>query len=92
MPVSKSPFIKGKKYLIRTVTMYWTGQVVTADAQFIVLQDAAWVADCGRYSEALEKGVDGLREVEAIKGEAIVSIGAIVDAVEWPHALPRATK
>ena len=86
---SNSPFKVGKAYLIRTVTMAWCGLVVSADSQFLVLSDAAWIADLGRYHEAVAKG--SLNEVEPA-GDAIVGVGAIVDAVEWKHSLPLIVK
>lgn len=85
-----SPFEVGKAYMIRTVTMAWCGRVVAADAQFLQLKDAAWVADLGRYHQAIERG--SLSEVEPVPGTAIIGVGAIVDAVEWVHALPLMVK
>lgn len=80
---------QGKKYLIRTVTNFWTGEVVEVDEQFIKLKDAAWIADTGRFANAIQDGT--LDEVEPT-GEAIVAIGAIVDAVPWNHDLPTEQK
>jgi hypothetical protein len=85
-----TPFHVGKCYLIRTVTMTWTGQVVTTQGGFLVLDSAAWIADTGRYNEAIRDGK--LNEVEPVYGQAIVSLGSIVDAVEWKHALPQTVK
>jgi hypothetical protein len=86
------PWFLGKNYLIRGVTMYYTGRLTYIGEKELVLEDAAWVADTGRYSRAVEFGE--LSEVEAIKGPCIVGRGSIVDAVEWPEGvpLPRVTK
>ncbi len=77
----------GKKIFIRTVTMYHTGRIVEVDDRFIVLEDAAWVADTGRFSDALKTGE--LSEVEPVEGLVRVSLGAVVDIFEWNHDLPR---
>jgi len=80
----------GEKVFIRTVTMYHTGNVVAVSDQFVTLSDAAWVADTGRFSDALSTGE--LSEVEPVEGLVRVSLGAIVDVFEWHHELPRKRK
>lgn len=75
----------GKPYLIRTVTMIDLGIVVKVTPIEIVLKDAAWIADTGRFSEAL---VDPsrLNEVEPFpNGEVIINRSAIIDAVKFPR-------
>jgi len=85
------PYPVGKGVFVRTVTMHLTGRLVEVTAQELVLEDAAWIADSGRFAAALETGE--LSEVEPYPdGRVIVGRGAIVDCVEWPHALPRSTK
>lgn len=73
------PFLIGEKYLIRTVTMTLTGKLKSKSDKFLVLSDAAWIADTGRFSLALEDQ-DKFNEVEPFKNDAIVAVGAIVDA------------
>lgn len=72
------------------MTHYYTGRLVRVFPQEIVLEDAAWIADTGRYADALKNGT--LKEVEPIEGLCIVGRGAIIDAVPWKHALPREQK
>lgn len=70
----------GKPYLIRTVTMIDTGRLVAVTDKELVLEDAAWVADTGRFAEALKKAE--YSEVEPFpQGRVIISRGAIIDAV-----------
>lgn len=78
------PFHVGTAYLIRTVTHYWTGRVTAITGDFLELEKAAWIADTGRYHEAVSNGVLG--EVEPV-GNSIVALGAVIDAVEWKHNL-----
>ena len=54
------------------------------------LDDAAWIADTGRFSDALKNG--NLNEVEPYPGSCFVSAGAVVDVSEWAHELPRTRK
>ena len=83
------PFEVGKSYFIRTVTYHLTGKVKTIVGKFLVLEDAAWIADSGRFSNAIKKGT--LNEVEPV-GDAIVNTDSIADAFPWVHALPKEQK
>lgn len=80
----------GEKYLIRSVTMYYTGRVARITAGDLVLEDAAWIADTGRFHTALKTGE--LNEVEPFVDPVVLPRGAIVDATRWTHALPRVQK
>ena len=85
---AKSPLTVGTAVLIRTVTHYLTGRVEAVGEHEILLSSAAWIADTGRYADALRTGT--LSEVEPYPdGIVAVGRGAIVDAAIWPHALPR---
>ena len=75
------PFEVGEKYLIRTVTMTHTGQVREIRGKFLVLQDADWIADTGRFSEALIDQ-DKFSEVEPFKNDAFVNMDTIIDATK----------
>jgi len=87
---SQSPWKIGTCYLIRTVTMIQTGRLVAISDHELLLEDAAWIADTGRFHDALKTGE--LNEVEPFIGPVIVGRGAIVDATEWVHELPRIQK
>lgn len=84
------PFEIGKPYFIRTVTYFATGRVKAIVGQFLVLEEAAWIADTGRFSDALAKGV--MDEVEPIEGEMFINTASITDAFPWNHQLPREQK
>ena len=76
-----SPFEIGEIYLIRTVTMIDVGRVVAASHKWIVLEDAAWIADTGRFSDALKSCE--FSEVEPFPdGHVIIGAGAVIDAVK----------
>ena len=83
------PYKIGKNYFVQTVTHYYTGKLVKVFPGELVLSAAAWIADTGRLTQALEKGV--FDEVELV-GDIIISRGAIVTAAVFPHDLPTAQK
>lgn len=81
-----TPFKVGNAYLIRSATMINVGRVAAVSGGFIVLADAAWIADTGRYHDALSKG--GLNEVEPYPDGCFVAVAGIIDAAPWTHSLP----
>ncbi len=89
---ARFPFRPGECVLIRTVTMIQTGRIVSIGRDWIELEDAAWIADTGRFSDALATG--SLNEVEPVpgKGRCLVGRGAIADMFPWDHPLPRTKK
>jgi len=76
----------GQKLFIRTVTYHMTGKVTKRMGAFIQLEDAAWIADSGRFSDAIKKG--DLSEVEPV-GTAWVNLSSVVDFFPWKHDLPK---
>jgi hypothetical protein len=84
---SALPFEIGEKYYFRTVTHHQTGRVKAIIGKFVVLEDAAWIADSGRWKDAIESG--RLSEVEPVEVEVYVNTDSLIDAYEWEHELPR---
>ena len=75
------PFEIGAVYLIRTVTMIDTGRLLRVTPTELVLEEAAWIADTGRFADALKKL--SFNEVEPFPdGEVIIGRGAIIDMVK----------
>jgi hypothetical protein len=85
------PWVIGENYFIRTVTMAQTGKLVAVHAQELVLVDAAWIADTGRFAQAV-KDAD-FAEIEPFPDKVHVIVGraAIIDAVRISN-LPRSQK
>lgn len=77
--------IIGHSWLIRTVTYFLVGRVTKRVGPFLLLEEASWIADTGRFMDAIKKGT--LSEVEPV-GPALVNVSAIVDAFPWVHKLP----
>ena len=86
----ETPFKVGEKYIIRCVTYHDVGRVKEIKGDFLILEDASWVADSGRWEEALKTGE--LSEVEIFPNEVYVNIGSIVDSAPWNHDLPTESK
>ena len=76
------PFEIGKEYFFRTVTYHLTGRLVDIVGKFLVLEDAAWIADSGRFNKFFTDPTSEL-EVEPF-GDRLVSlnIDSIVDSTE----------
>jgi len=88
--VDNSAWELGQNYLIRTVTMIDTGKLVAVTQHELVLEDAAWVADTGRFTQAVASAEFG--EVEPFPtGRVIIGRGAVIDAVRI-KTLPRSQK
>lgn len=81
----------GKNYVLRTVTMIDVGKLIEVTDNELVLEDASWIADTGRWNEFLNKGT--YSESEPFPdGKVIVGRHAIIDAVLWKHPIVRNVK
>jgi hypothetical protein len=79
----------GKCFFFRTVTYHQVGRVKKIVGKFLELSDASWVAESGRWMQALKDGE--LNEVEP-EGPAFINIDTIVDFFPWKHSLPKDQK
>ena len=85
------PYPVGENIFIRTVTHHYTGRLVTVYPQELVIEDAAWIADDGVFSECLATCEPS--EVEPFPdGQVIIGRGTVVDVSLWKDALPRVKK
>lgn len=75
----------GEKYFFRTVTYHMTGRVKKVIGSILELENAAWIADSGRFMNAIKEGK--LNEVEPV-GRAYINISTVVDFFPWKHPLP----
>lgn len=85
-----NPYKIGESYLIRTVTMIILGKLECVHESEMVLSSASWVADTGRFFDALKTGK--LNEVEPFTNDVIVGRNALIDATIWTHKLPTEQK
>ena len=82
--------LEGQAWFFRTVTYHLVGRVKKCmPGGFLLLEDASWIADSGRFMQAIKNGTLG--EVEPV-GIALLNIAAITDAFPWCHKLPTEQK
>ena len=80
--MARHPYKIGTKYFIRTVTHHYTGELVAVYKDELVLKDVAWIADNGRFADALK--TKEFEEVEPYPdGEVIIGRGAILDCSDF---------
>jgi len=91
-PCDSHPWKIGANYFIRTVTHHFTGRLDAVYPTEIVLLNTAWIADDGRFSDALKSGE--FNEVEPYPGTGRVIIGraSLIDACELTTPLPVSQK
>lgn len=87
--INKLDDMVGEKYFFRTVTYHLTGKVRKVIGTILELEDAAWIADSGRFMQAIKDGK--LNEVEPV-GKAYLNINTVTDFFPWKHALPKEQK
>lgn len=100
--LENSVFEVGQAYIIRTITMIYTGvvtSVIGSDPSnaCIRVRRAAWIAETGRWSECLKSGAQIFREIEPYPEEHEVTIWtqAMLDVADFPggpDALPTEQK
>ena len=92
MGVKEKPELKlvGNAYFFRTVTYHLVGKVVAQHGGGIIeLDEASWVADSGRFMQAIKSGT--LNEVEPV-GKAYLNLKSVTDFFPWVHELPQSQK
>ena len=87
--ISQISDLIGEKLFLRTVTYHIIGKVKKTIDKILVLSDASWVADSGRFQQAIKNG--DLDEVEFV-GDWFVNLDSVTDFGVWKHALPTEQK
>lgn len=88
----RHPFELGKNYIIRTVTMIYTGTLVEVGLSELVLIDCSWIPETGRYMQFVENGSVNECEPYPDGMRVVIGRGGLMDAVELKAALPRSQK
>lgn len=88
----KTPWKVGSPYMIRTVTMIYTGRLVRIYPGELVLTSCAWIPETERWADSCEQGT--FKEVEPYpkNAEVIIPRGGILDAFVVTYDLPTAQK
>ncbi|MFA6358809.1 MAG: hypothetical protein WCY09_09165 [Candidatus Omnitrophota bacterium] len=85
--ISSYEDLVGNKFLFRTVTYHYLGEVKKVVGRFVYLKNASWVADTGRFMDFLKNGLQTNTEIEPM-GETFVNMDTVVDFSPWKHKLP----
>ena len=87
-----TPYKVGKKYMIRTVTMIYTGKLKQIFDKELILTECAWIPETKRWADSCKTGEFNEVEPYPEKAEIVIGREAILDAfnVEWN--LPRNQK
>ena len=88
------PYKIGEIYFIRTVTFYFAGRLKEVFENELVLTEASWISETGRFNESL-KDASLLDEVEMYPDDTdvIIGRGAIIDvSIPAWEKLPSTTK
>jgi hypothetical protein len=90
--VKDSPLVIGENYLIRTVTMIYTGKLTKVFDKELVLIDASWIPETERWADTVKDGT--FKEVEPYpdNSEVILNREAILDLTKVYWKLPRSQK
>ena len=86
------PYIIGQNYFIRTVTHAHTGRLVAVHEHELTLEDAAWIADTGRFADAMASGSFGEIEPWPDGVQVMINRQSVIDASILRSALPRSQK
>lgn len=82
-----------KKFFIRTATYHLTGRVEKVVGHFLILEDAAWIADSGyHFGNVIRTGKFGTNAEIEFVGTAIVNIDGCMDIFPWNFELPMQDK
>lgn len=79
------PLEIGTNYFIRTVTHYYTGRLDAIVGDWLVLTNASWIADTGRFHDFLKEGK--CNEYESFIDSVRIPISSIIDVTKWKHNL-----
>jgi hypothetical protein len=70
----------GSKYFVQTATHYYSGVVSLIKDGFLHMGSAAWIADTGRFAQAIEDLEKNAKEVEPC-GSVLIPLTSIVAAI-----------
>jgi hypothetical protein len=89
LEISSYDDLIGNKFFFRTVTYHLVGKVTRVIGHILQLENASWIADSGRFMNAIKEGT--LKEVEPV-GTAFINLETCCDFFPWKHDLPNIQK
>lgn len=87
---TQSPFKIGEKYFIRTATYFHLGKLKEINGKWLILEEASWIADTGRFYDFLKDGK--CNEYEAFQDDVFIPLDSVIDITKWRHELFKGQK
>ena len=85
-------WIVGQHYFIRTATYHQTGRLVKIEGPELIFDNAAWIADSGRFTDAMKSGEFSEVEVWPDDRRVLINRSSVIDATQLPSGSPRSQK
>ena len=81
---SSKVFEIGAEVFIKTVTYHYTGRIVDVAEGFVFLEDVAWIADSGRFTEFMKEEKEPQSLESELYGDRVVkiNIGSITEVTQ----------
>jgi hypothetical protein len=86
------PYHINENYFIRTVTFHYTGKLKGVFEHELLLSEACWIPDDGRFADALKTGNFNEVEPYPCDEDVIIGRGALIDATIFNCPLPKVQK
>jgi len=90
--ITGNPYKIGENYMLRTVTFHFTGKLTGVFPNELVFDNVAWIADDGRFADAVATGTFNEVEPYPESAQVIIGRGSLIDAVPITFPLPRTQK
>lgn len=87
-----NPFEIGRNYIVRTVTMIYTGKLIEVGPTELVMTDVSWIPETARYAQFVADGEVNECEPYPAGLRVVIGRGALLDAVVLTKSLPRSQK
>ena len=87
-----SPLVIGESYLVRTITMIYTGKLIKVYGKELVFVETAWIPETERWADTVANGT--FKEVEPYPkdAEVIINRETILDITKVYWKLPTEQK
>jgi len=90
--VSKSNYPVGNNVIVRTVTMIYTGKLISVTDSDFILNECSWIPETGRYMDFVENGTVNECEPYPSDLDVYINRGSLLDMCELKKSLPRSQK
>ena len=88
------PLEVGTKVYLHTATFAYVGVLVEKGPTYLVLKEASWIADTGRFSAFAKGEFDDRSEIEVLPRDSlkVVAVGGLISAMPFLGELPKVSK